>query len=319
MNIKKIENPVKFHSNLTFRKISVFVDGDEEEKEDKKFVTEFGKEPPKDYKVSNEKPLIGGSVRSDLKSRPEEVRIWIYKPSINEYRLNPVHDFGTNLLKNMGWVEGKPIGLTNKGLSQPIEYIRRPERLGLGAESQVEYLQQKSELLKKRKTYTGPIAKESGKVKHFKGIHEQPHQQCGPKVKIVKGKYNGRTGTLISVDKTLKTGKIRLDSSDEIIILNDSHYMVIEANNEKTETKSGIWISPMLRVRIIDKKIEAGQLYNVKGTIKSVSRDKCEILTDNERTLKNVKQCSLETIVPKQIGSTVMIVSGKHQGKLPRS
>ena len=42
------------------------------------------------------------------------------------------------MLKGMGWSEGKPIGLNNAGLVEPIEYIPRHKGLGLGAEKRNE-------------------------------------------------------------------------------------------------------------------------------------------------------------------------------------
>jgi hypothetical protein len=54
--------------------------------------------------------------------------------SLDDYANRPVDGFGEALLRGMGWSEGKPIGLNNKGLVEPIEFKKRPgERLGLGA------------------------------------------------------------------------------------------------------------------------------------------------------------------------------------------
>jgi hypothetical protein len=51
----------------------------------------------------------------------------------------PIEDFGKNVLSKLGWQEGKAIGRSNldgnvKGaVVQPIEYMPRQHRLGLGA------------------------------------------------------------------------------------------------------------------------------------------------------------------------------------------
>lgn len=45
----------------------------------------------------------------------------------------PIEEFGAALLRGMGWKDGAPIGRNAKGIASPIEFIRRPKNLGLGA------------------------------------------------------------------------------------------------------------------------------------------------------------------------------------------
>ena len=52
------------------------------------------------------------------------------------YDRMPIEDFGKSVLAKLGWQEGKAIGRTNMlggVVTQPIEYIPRQHRLGLGA------------------------------------------------------------------------------------------------------------------------------------------------------------------------------------------
>lgn len=55
------------------------------------------------------------------------------------YERVPIEDFGKNMLSKLGWQEGKAIGRINMsgngkgGVVQPIEYMPRQHRLGLGA------------------------------------------------------------------------------------------------------------------------------------------------------------------------------------------
>ena len=55
------------------------------------------------------------------------------------YERVPIEDFGKNVLSKLGWQEGKAIGRINMsgngkvGVVQPIEYMPRQHRLGLGA------------------------------------------------------------------------------------------------------------------------------------------------------------------------------------------
>ena len=51
------------------------------------------------------------------------------------YERVPIEDFGKNVLSKLGWQEGKAIGRAsgNGKVVQPIEYMPRQHRLGLGA------------------------------------------------------------------------------------------------------------------------------------------------------------------------------------------
>lgn len=45
----------------------------------------------------------------------------------------PVEEFGRAMLRGMGWEDGMVVGRNRKKV-EAIEYLRRPERLGLGAQ-----------------------------------------------------------------------------------------------------------------------------------------------------------------------------------------
>jgi len=62
----------------------------------------------------------------DVQSRPDEA-------DEEAYEQVPIAEFGTAMLRGMGWEAGKPIGLNNRGLVEPIEFVARQGRLGLGA------------------------------------------------------------------------------------------------------------------------------------------------------------------------------------------
>jgi G-patch domain len=55
------------------------------------------------------------------------------------YERMPIDEFGKSVLAKLGWQEGKAIGRSNMQqgnsakITQPIEYIPRQHRLGLGA------------------------------------------------------------------------------------------------------------------------------------------------------------------------------------------
>lgn len=65
-------------------------------------------------------------LREDLMVLPEEA-------ALERYEELPVEEFGEALLRGMGWEKGKPIGRNAKIVIEPIEYVRRQGREGLGA------------------------------------------------------------------------------------------------------------------------------------------------------------------------------------------
>ena len=77
------------------------------------------------------------------------------------------------------------------------------------------------------------------------------------------------------------------------------------------------WLFPGLRVRIIDKNYKNGRFYKEKVEIIDVTRPGvCSAMTIDRKRVEELSQRSLETVIPKEEGSTVMIVQGEHKGKV---
>merc|ERR1712212_179974 len=72
------------------------------------------------------------------------------------------------------------------------------------------------------------------------------------------------------------------------------------------------WIQEGLKVRIID---EDSKYYKEKVKVTNVNENKIECITDSKRFV-DIKAKYLETVIPKEQGSYVMIVSGKYRGKI---
>ena len=45
----------------------------------------------------------------------------------------PISDFGKAYLRGLGWEEGASVGKNDQEVIEPIEYVPRPDKLGLGA------------------------------------------------------------------------------------------------------------------------------------------------------------------------------------------
>ncbi|ERE63761.1 G patch domain and KOW motif-containing protein [Cricetulus griseus] len=91
------------------------------------------------------------------------------------------------------------------------------------------------------------------------------------------------------------------------------------AKSEKATSKNKHWLHRDLRVRFIDKLYKGGRYYNTKMTIEDVlSPGTCVCRTDEGRVLESVREDMLETLIPKGEGRRVMVVLGKHTGKVGR-
>jgi G patch domain/KOW motif-containing protein len=81
-----------------------------------------------------------------------------------------------------------------------------------------------------------------------------------------------------------------------------------------------LWVASLIRVRIVDKRTGGGKLYLKKGTVMDVRPDgSCDVRLEEEgRGVMTVHQDQLETVVPKDPGAAVMVVSGEHKGRKGR-
>ena len=77
------------------------------------------------------------------------------------------------------------------------------------------------------------------------------------------------------------------------------------------------WVRPLLRVRYIDKHYKGGKYYNTKVVVEDVAaEDSCTVRTENGRIIDDVSPKQLETLIPKNIGGVVMILSGSRKGQV---
>lgn len=80
-----------------------------------------------------------------------------------------------------------------------------------------------------------------------------------------------------------------------------------------------LWVAPLIRVRVVDKRLQQGRLYLKKGVVLDVAPDgSCDVQMEEGRQVVTAHQDQLETVVPKEAGAAVMVVQGKHKGRKGR-
>ena len=80
------------------------------------------------------------------------------------------------------------------------------------------------------------------------------------------------------------------------------------------------WLSPHIMVKIVDKQLQGGRLYLKKAEVIEVTQPtRCTLYSrDLRKYVSDVHQNLLETVVPQEEGSRLMVVSGEHKGKRVR-
>eukprot|EP00043_Microstomoeca_roanoka_P004503 m.50099 g.50099 ORF g.50099 m.50099 type:complete len:585 (+) comp12524_c0_seq1:76-1830(+) len=177
--------------------------------------------------------------KMDVAQRPDEC-------SLEDYDRVPVDQFGAAMLRGMGWKEGEPIGGKFKGLVEPIEYVPRMNRLGLGATRDLElkpdYKHRQKKYIKPGETRTSTTqvsAKvgEDGKVRNIKKASEQLREeevvrmQRGAYVFVMKGAHKGHAGTITRLHNLLVDVKLAL--SEAIITVDEGYVQPVSSADYK--------------------------------------------------------------------------------------
>ena len=77
------------------------------------------------------------------------------------------------------------------------------------------------------------------------------------------------------------------------------------------------WVRPLLRVRYIDKHYKSGKYYNTKVIVEDVAAENsCTLRTESGSIIDGVSPKHIETLIPKNIGGVVMILSGSRKGQV---
>ena len=129
------------------------------------------------------------------------------------------------------------------------------------------------------------------------GVRGEDRNKEGKKRRKEDGNGNGREG-----EKGKKYDKIESDSEEE-----------------EEEDTSNAWLVSNIRVKIIDKRLQGGNVYLKKGVVVDVKTPTlCDVLLDGQKIITDVRQRQLETVVPKLEGTPVLVLLGKFRGRVGR-
>jgi G patch domain/KOW motif-containing protein len=122
----------------------------------------------------------------------------------------PVDDFGKAMLRGMGWDDGKGVGRNLLNPNQPVEYVPRHHRLGLGAQPKPDDPNAGRKGLMRPGESRGPkpdlvYVDADGRTRHVKPIGEKltvrgpTGFQAGATVRVAQGPHAGLDATIESV------------------------------------------------------------------------------------------------------------------------
>ena len=266
----------------------------------------------------------------------------------DSYKRLPISNFGVEMLKNMGWYEGRGLGKNpSNALINPIEYIPRHHRAGLGAVSKARIIEttKGKKILKK----TELVAQSTdGKTRNYIDIGEELIERkvkkldLNSRILIIKGKYADLSGriTHISIDKC--ECNVELELNEKIVKLSirdiilyektenlnkgcDSEHLSDEvmdenmneqAKKKKRHRKKLKWITPNIMIRVFSKKPQDGKLYDKKLEVIDILDDYTFTVIDEKGQIYDeLREEDVETALPKLQG-LVKIIKGENKGKL---
>ena len=194
----------------------------------------------KEQDKNKNESFIGKSLaEKELEAFKEDVEDLPEEASMEAYESMPIEDFGAAMLRGMGWKEGEGVGRNAKsGRADPVEFVPRMGRLGLGADTMDvpgatlkknndkkilkpgESREEKTEILVR-----DPNASRAPGMRNVKSIDEKlvKKEELGVKegkrMYVAKGKHEGLTGRVLKIQKADGKAQFELDSSGEVITL----------------------------------------------------------------------------------------------------
>jgi hypothetical protein len=159
--------------------------------------------------------------RADVAWRPQEADV-----NDSTWEAMPIAQFGSALLRGMGWKPGKGIGLNAKGAATAIEYVPRNHRLGLGATPKAPEPQKKG-WINKPGEHRGPkdemiYQNADGVQKHKKTVDEKLVKRetmgVGAVIAIVAGRHRGLEGVVQSIQEMSGMCQVRLRNDEEVSV-----------------------------------------------------------------------------------------------------
>jgi len=287
--------------------------------------------------------------KADMEWRPDA-------PTTEDYERVKIEDIGTGMLRGMGWEPGAPVGKAGKfaRVVEPVEFLKRPSGLGLGASMTVDPkdAKKKKKHIKPGETRdNGPefFTTQDGKSKRTldqKLVKRRSTTlEQGSVVTIKQGPHKDLFGTVTSLDATMVQVRLKLNGHtvklhrDDVRVETDANVVKARMKREREEAgdkahreksskkekkekkskkekkeKRGAWLLPGIRIRVVDQKFKNGRFYSKKGQVVDVIGNGDAQVMMDGGELVDVNVSLIETALPKE-GGAVMVLNGEHKAR----
>eukprot|EP00798_Chlamydomonas_sp_ICE-L_P010027 gene10027-7917_t len=292
---------------------------------------------------SEDRAGLGGSItqrltakQQDEKKYKEEVENMPEEASLEDYEDMPIEDFGKAMLRGMGWQEGMGVG-RNRKVVEAIEYLKRPERLGLGAQPQAAIASEADKKKVKKMGDKETVRREDmvlapdadGRQRHIRKLDEKlvgSGPQPGKAMAIIDGRHKGLACTVFSLlpkeEDRSERCTVRLAVNDEVIEVRCKELGEAWEGKKKQRSdhsKGSERSAKRGSDRHQEENVLRGKAYLKKGTVIDVHPGPiADVSMDDSRDVIQVKQSGLETVIPKADGAAVLVVLGKLKGQKAR-
>ena len=228
----------------------------------------------------------------------------------------------------LGWKDGQRVGKPRRAVTEgavyrdlatPIQFLPRPELLGLG--SKIE-----------RGT---DFVRDGDKPRHVIGIDEKTvirRVAKGSRVMIKEGEHADLIGVVIYCDR--ESVEVSLEVSEERVLLPLESCQLMDSlkqnevrsvQEESISEDLGDWLQDGLVVRFVSRSWREGRCYNKRGTVEDTHRDPQTAITtctisiqsDRREILHDVPPSTI-TPCPPVVGRPVIVLRGGHAGSIAR-
>ena len=243
--------------------------------------------------------------------------------TMQSYIDTPIDAFGVKILNKLGWKKGDGIGLHTSNIHlEPIEYVPRNHRLGLGAKPSS--IKGYHDVLPSK--YNSKNYKAIGEILKKNDLFE-----IGSEIQITSGKHSDMYAIIVNkfTSDNIEYAKVQLLANDVQITVKMSDISsprsvklskrphadeIIKSNTEPLK-----WVIPNLIVRINCKVYKNGIYYQKKGIISDViSNQQFLLVTKDGITIDDLNENQIETIPPSLLDYAAPI-RGNHKGRSGRT
>eukprot|EP00116_Pleurobrachia_bachei_P000087 sb/3460349/ len=243
--------------------------------------------------------------------------------TLEEYDDVPVTDFGAALLRGMGWEKGKGVGRSRK-VCDVIDFTVKKRTLGVTIHEEENAEAQKMMAEFRLGDYieimSGPEKGKSGKILSLsletsRCIVRLPSEEMADLAVLCIGKGNK--------EEYLRQRDSYVDDAPDVFAVpkpstKKEPKREPKSNGESTNNssvgKKKAWLHRDLKVRVVSQEFRKGKYYCKKVDIVDiVDPTTCTCRSESGKLLENVPQDILETVIPRNPGSLVMLLDKEHR------